>query len=63
MCVWIRLLDCYRIKMLETMQENGLFDWFSEFPYVVHIHAVIAATSVSAERSFSAFLKTYLRSI
>ena len=52
-------------EMLETMQENDLFDIFPEFSKVVHILAVIPATSrCSAERSFSALrrLKTYLRS-
>ena len=38
------------------MQENDLFDIFPEFSKVVHILAVIPATSrCSAERSFSAF--------
>ena len=37
------------------MQENDLFDIFPEFSKVVHILAVIPATSrCSAERSFSA---------
>ena len=52
-------------EILETMHENGLFDIFPEFSKVVHILAVIPATSCSAERgSFSALrqLKTYLRS-
>ena len=51
-------------EMLETMRENDLFDMFPEFSSVVHILAVIPATSCSAERSFSALrrLKTYLRS-
>ena len=47
------------------MQENDLFDIFPEFSKVVHILAVIPATSrCSTERSFSALrrLKTYLRS-
>jgi len=46
------------------MHENDLFDIFPEFSNVVHILAVIPATSCSAERSFSALrrLKTYLRS-
>ena len=47
------------------MQENDLFDIFPQFSKVVHILAVIPATSrCSAERSFSALrrLKTYLRS-
>ena len=51
-------------EMLETMHENDLFDMLPEFSNVVHILAVIPATSCSAERSFSTFrrLKTYLRS-
>jgi len=51
-------------EMLETMHENDLVDMFPEFSNVVHILAVIPATSCSAERSFSALrrLKTYLRS-
>lgn len=51
-------------EMLETMRENDLFDRFPEFSSVVHILAVIPATSCSAERSFSELrrLKTYLRS-
>lgn len=51
-------------EILETMHENDLFDIFPEFSKVVHILAVIPATSCSAERSFSALrrLKTYLRS-
>ena len=50
--------------MLETVQENDLFNMFPEFSKVVHILAVIPATLCSAERSFSAVcrLKTYLRS-
>ena len=50
--------------MLQTMHENDLFDMFPEFSSVVHILAVIPATSCSAERSFSGLrrLKTYLRS-
>ena len=50
--------------ILETVYENDLFDMFPEFSNVAHIHAVIPATSCSAERSFSALrrLKTYLRS-
>ena len=51
--------------MLGTVHENDLFDMFPEpFPNVVHILAVIPATSCSAERSFSALrrLKTYLHS-
>ena len=51
-------------EMLETMRKNDLFDMFSEFSYLVHIPAVIPATSRSAQRSFIALrrLKTYLRS-
>ena len=51
-------------EMLETMHENDLFDMLPEFSNVVHILAVIPATSCSAERSFSTLrrLKTYLRS-
>ena len=51
-------------EILETMHENDLFDLFPEFSNMVHILAVIPATSCSAERSFSALrrLKTYLRS-
>ena len=51
-------------EMLETIHENDLFDIFPEFSRVVHILAVIPATSCSAERLFSALrrLKTYLRS-
>ena len=51
-------------EMLETVHENDLFDMFPEFSNVVHILAVIPATSCSAERSFSALrrLNTYLRS-
>ena len=50
-------------EILETMYENDLFDIFPEFSKVVHILAVIPATSCSVERSFSALrrLKTYLR--
>ena len=47
------------------MQENDLFDIFPEFSKMVHILAVIPATSwCSAERSLSALrrMKTYLRS-
>ena len=46
------------------MHENDLFDMFSEFSYLVHIPAVMPATSRSAQRSFIALrrLKTYLRS-
>ena len=47
------------------MRENDLFDIFPEFSKVVHILAVIPATSrCSAERSFSALrrMKTCLRS-
>ena len=51
-------------EMLETMHENDLFDMMPEFSNVVHILAVIPATSYSAERSFSTLrrLKSYLRS-
>ena len=51
-------------EMLQTMHENDLFDMFPELSSVVHILAVIPATSCSAERSFSGLrrLKTYLRS-
>ena len=51
-------------EILETMQENELFDILPDFSKVVHILAVIHATSCSAERSFSALrrLNTYLRS-
>ena len=51
-------------EMLETMHENDLFDIFPEFSKVVHMLAVIPATSFAAERSISALcrLKTYLRS-
>ena len=44
------------------MHENDLFDIFPEFSKLVHILAVIPATSCSAERSFSALrrLRTYL---
>ena len=41
-------------EMLETMQENDLFDMFPVFSTVVHILAVISATSCSAKQSFSA---------
>ena len=49
-------------EMLETVHKNDLFDMCPEFSNVVHILAVIPATSCSAERSFSALrrLKTYL---
>ena len=60
-----RGLGCMTVsEMLETMHENDLFDMFPEFSDVVHILAVIPATSCSAERSFSALrrLKNYLRS-
>ena len=52
-------------EMVETMQENDLFDIFPEFSKVVHFIAAISITSrCSAERSFSALrrMKTYLRS-
>ena len=58
----VRGLDHMTVsEMLETMHENDLFVIFSEFSKVVHILAVIPATSCSAERSFSALrqLKTY----
>ena len=42
-------------EMLETMQKNDLFDIFPEFTKVVHVLAVIPATSCSAERSFRIF--------
>ena len=50
--------------ILQTIDENDLFDMLPEFSNVVHILAVIPATSCSAERSFSTLrrLKTYLRS-
>ena len=35
-------------EMLQTMHENDLFDMFPEFSSVVHILAVIPATSCSA---------------
>ena len=41
-------------EILETMHKNDPFDIFPEFSKVVHILAVIPATSCSAERSFSA---------
>ena len=48
-------------EMLGTMHENNLFDTFPEFSKVVHILAVIPASSCSAERSFSVLrrLKTF----
>ena len=51
-------------EMLQTMHENDLFDMFPEFSSVVHILAMIPATSCSAGRSFSGLrrLKTYFRS-
>ena len=51
-------------EMLQTMHENDLCYMFPEFSSVVHILAVIPATSCSAKRSFSGLhrLKTYLRS-
>ena len=51
-------------EILQTMLENDVFDMLPESSKVVHILAVIPATSCSAERSFSALrrLKTYLRS-
>ena len=36
-------------EMVETMYENDLFDIFRVFSKVVHIFAVIPATSCSAE--------------
>ena len=43
-------------EMLGAMQENDLFDVFPEFSKVVHILAVIPATSrCSAERSLGSF--------
>ena len=41
-------------EMLETMHEDDLFNVFPEFSNVVHILAVIPATSCSVEQSFSA---------
>ena len=61
----VRGLDYMTVsEMLETVHENDLFDMFPEFSNVVHLLAVIPATSCSAERSFSALrrLKTYIRS-
>ena len=51
-------------EMLEAMHENDIFYMLQEFSNVIHILAVIPATSCSAERSFSALrtLKTYPRS-
>ena len=44
--------------MLETMQENDLFDMFpAVFSNVVHILGVILATFCSAERSFTELVK------
>ena len=40
-------------EMLRVMHENYLFDTFPECSKVVHILAVIPATSCSTERSFS----------
>ena len=37
-------------KLLETVHENDLFDMFPGFSNVVHILAVIPATSCSAKR-------------
>ena len=57
-------LGCMPVsEMLETMHENGLFDMFPEFSNVVHILAVIPATSCSAERSFSALRRLKLTSM
>ena len=63
-CARIRLLDDFFSEMLETMHENNLFDMFSEISYLVHIPAVIPATSRSTQRSFIALrrFKTYFRS-
>ena len=49
-------------EMLETMHENDLFDMFSEISYLVHLPAVIPATSRSAQRSFSALRRLKLTS-
>ena len=51
-------------EMLQTMHKNDLFDMFPKFSKVVHVLAVIPATSCSAEQSFSGLrrLKTSLRS-
>ena len=51
-------------EMLRVIHENDLFDTFPECSKVVHILAVIPATSWSSERAFSPFhwLKTYLSS-
>ena len=48
--------DCFKTvsEMVEKMHENDLFDIFPEFSKVVHILAVIPATSCSAGQSFSA---------
>ena len=40
-------------EMLSVMHENDLFDTFPERSKVLHILAVIPATSCSRERSFS----------
>ena len=47
---WTRVFIGYMIvsEMLETVRENDLFDMFPEFSNVVHILAVIPATSCSA---------------
>jgi len=51
-------------EVLQTIHENDFVVMLPEFATVVHILAVIPATSCSAERSFNALrrLKTYLRS-
>ena len=51
-------------QMLETMDENDLFDMFSVFSNVVHILRVIPDTLWSVEWSLSVLrrLKTYLHS-
>ena len=47
-------------EMLGTMHENDLFDMFTGFSNVVHIHAVIPTTWCAAERSFSALRRSHL---
>ena len=64
-CAWIRLHDCFRNAGYNARElSTTVFDMFPEFSNVVHILAVIPATSCSAERPFSALrrLKTYLPS-